>query len=56
MLVRKAEPVGELPEFAERVLALVELIPPARVLTYGDVAILLDCGGPRQVARVMSSY
>ncbi|MGK5626920.1 MGMT family protein [Streptomyces sp. URMC 123] len=35
------EPVGaaqELPEYAERVLELAELIPPGRVMTYGDVA------------------
>ncbi|MGD9482454.1 MGMT family protein [Streptomyces sp. TRM70308] len=30
-----------LPEFAERVLELTELIPPGRVMTYGDVARLL---------------
>lgn len=28
----------ELPEYAERVLAVAELIPPGRVMTYGDVA------------------
>ncbi|WP_257578798.1 MGMT family protein [Streptomyces sp. JJ38] len=31
-------PMGELPEYAERVLEVAELIPPGRVLTYGDVA------------------
>ncbi|MCZ7416669.1 MGMT family protein [Streptomyces sp. WMMC897] len=30
--------MGELPEYAERVLEVAELIPPGRVLTYGDVA------------------
>ncbi|MEU9110827.1 MGMT family protein [Streptomyces sp. NPDC048483] len=29
---------GDLPEYAERVLAVAELIPAGRVMTYGDVA------------------
>ncbi|MGW7246652.1 MGMT family protein [Streptomyces decoyicus] len=29
---------GELPAYAERVLAVAELIPAGRVMTYGDVA------------------
>ncbi|MFC5718784.1 MGMT family protein [Streptomyces gamaensis] len=45
-----------LPEYAERVLAVAELIPPGRVLTYGDVAEWLGGGGPRQVGRVMALY
>lgn len=45
-----------LPEYAERVLDVAELIPPGRVMTYGDVAEWLDEGGPRQVGRVMSLY
>ena len=40
--------------FSDAVLALVDLIPASRVLTYGDVAELLDSGGPRQVGRVLS--
>lgn len=40
--------------FAEAVLAVVDLVPAAHVLTYGDVAELLDRGGPRQVGRVLS--
>ncbi|WP_281289770.1 MGMT family protein [Streptomyces piniterrae] len=47
---------GELPEYAERVLAVAELIPAGRVLTYGDVAEWLEEGGPRQVGRVMALY
>ncbi|MCD9142529.1 MGMT family protein [Streptomyces albireticuli] len=47
---------GELPEYAERVLAVAELIPPGRVMTYGDVAEWLGEGGPRQVGRVMALY
>ncbi|HEX5568103.1 MAG TPA: MGMT family protein [Streptomyces sp.] len=50
------ETVGELPEYAERVLAVVERIPPGRVMTYGDIAEWLGEGGPRQVGRVMALY
>ncbi|MFI1395138.1 MGMT family protein [Streptomyces sp. NPDC020681] len=46
----------ELPEYAERVLEVAELIPRGRVMTYGDVAEWLDEGGPRQVGRVMALY
>ncbi|MGA5422768.1 MGMT family protein [Streptomyces lavendulocolor] len=46
----------ELPEYAERVLEVAELIPPGRVMTYGDVAEWLGEGGPRQVGRVMALY
>ncbi|MEU7239242.1 MGMT family protein [Streptomyces sparsogenes] len=48
--------VDQLPEYAERVLEVAELIPPGRVMTYGDVAEWLDEGGPRQVGRVMALY
>lgn len=40
----------------ERVLAVVERIPPGMVMTYGDVAEYLGEGGPRQVGRVMSLW
>ncbi|MFD5034170.1 MGMT family protein [Streptomyces sp. NPDC058405] len=53
------EPTGEpseLPEYAERVLDVAELIPPGRVMTYGDVAEWLGVGGPRQVGRAMALY
>ncbi|MGA5099460.1 MGMT family protein [Streptomyces lavendulocolor] len=46
----------ELPEYAERVLEVAELIPPGRVMTYGDVAEWLGEGGPRQVGRVMALF
>ncbi|MEV0262655.1 MGMT family protein [Streptomyces sp. NPDC050617] len=46
----------ELPEYAERVLAVAEEIPAGRVMTYGDVAEWLGEGGPRQVGRVMALY
>jgi alkylated DNA nucleotide flippase Atl1 len=46
----------EIPEYAERVLRVAELIPRGRVMTYGDVAEWLEEGGPRQVGRVMALY
>ncbi|MEV0220464.1 MGMT family protein [Streptomyces sp. NPDC050704] len=49
-------PADALPEYAERVLEVAELIPPGRVMTYGDVAEWLEEGGPRQVGRVMALY
>ncbi|MGW5028885.1 MGMT family protein, partial [Streptomyces albidoflavus] len=45
-----------LPPYAERVLDVSELIPPGRVMTYGDIAEWLEEGGPRQVGRVMALY
>lgn len=42
--------------YAERVLDTVDLIPPGKVMTYGDVAEWLGEGGPRQVGRVMALY
>ncbi|GAA3820082.1 MGMT family protein [Streptomyces phyllanthi] len=49
-------PADALPEYAERVLEVADLIPPGRVMTYGDVAEWLEEGGPRQVGRVMALY
>jgi alkylated DNA nucleotide flippase Atl1 len=46
----------EIPEYAERVLHVAELIPRGCVMTYGDVAEWLEEGGPRQVGRVMALY
>lgn len=43
-------------EYAEAVLAIVELVPPGSAVAYGDVAELLGSGGPRQVGSVMSHY
>lgn len=54
--VSTEQPPDELPPFAELVLELTERIPPGLVLTYGDVAELLEQGGPRQVGRVMALY
>ena len=47
---------GELPEFAEAVLGIVDQIPAGMVLAYGDVAEMLGQGGPRQIGAVMSRY
>lgn len=48
--------MNEPTEFAERVLDLVEKIPPGRVMAYGDIAEYLGEGGPRQVGRVMALW
>jgi alkylated DNA nucleotide flippase Atl1 len=43
-------------DFADRVLDVVDIIPPGRVMSYGDIAEYLGDGGPRQVGRVMSLW
>ncbi|RCV50527.1 MGMT family protein [Marinitenerispora sediminis] len=43
-------------DYAERVLDVVERIPPGRVMSYGDVAEYLGEGGPRQVGAVMAAW
>jgi alkylated DNA nucleotide flippase Atl1 len=43
-------------EYVEAVLAIVDLVPAASAVAYGDVAELLGSGGPRQVGTVMSRY
>jgi methylated-DNA-protein-cysteine methyltransferase related protein len=43
-------------DFAEEVLAIVERIPPGRVMSYGAIADWLGKGGPRQVGTVMARY
>ncbi|MCL6673608.1 MULTISPECIES: MGMT family protein [Streptomyces] len=52
----RGEHPDALPAYAERVLEVAELVPPGRVMTYGDVAEWLQEGGPRQVGRVMALY
>ena len=47
-------PLDRVVPYAERVLAVVALIPPGTVMSYGDVAEYLGAGGPRQVGQVMS--
>ncbi|HJQ05409.1 MAG TPA: MGMT family protein [Nocardioides sp.] len=42
-------------EYVERVLELVERIPPGRVTTYGALADAVG-GGPRQVGSVMAHH
>ncbi len=41
--------------YVERVLELVEQVPPGRVTTYGTLAAVVG-GGPRQVGSVMARY
>lgn len=43
-------------DYAERVLEVVERIPPGKVMSYGDIAEYLGEGGPRQVGRVMAVW
>ena len=43
-------------EYVERVLSIVESVPPGRVTTYGLIAEALGSGGPRQVGAVMAAY
>ncbi|MHA7281626.1 MGMT family protein [Arthrobacter sp. TMS2-4] len=47
-------PGADLDDYCEAVLTVAGLIPAGKVLTYGDVAELLDRGGPRQVGRALS--
>lgn len=42
--------------FAERVLDVVDQIPPGQVLAYSDVAALLGEGGARAVGTVMARF
>ena len=60
------EAEGDRPDFIEQVMAMVHAIPPGRVMTYGDIAIVLtaraeraglpDSYGPRMVGFVMSRF
>ena len=43
-------------DYVERVLSIVEQVPPGRVTTYGLIAEALGRGGPRQVGAVMAAY
>jgi alkylated DNA nucleotide flippase Atl1 len=47
-------PIMASDDFDERVLSVVEAIPPGQVMSYGDIAEYVGEGGPRQVGRVMS--
>jgi alkylated DNA nucleotide flippase Atl1 len=44
------------PPFVERVLAVVESIPPGHVMTYGDVAASLGSRAARMVGQIMAYY
>lgn len=44
------------PDVVDAVLTIVDRIPAGKVLTYGDIAVLLEYGGPRQVGTVMSRH
>jgi alkylated DNA nucleotide flippase Atl1 len=54
------------PDFIDQVMAMVRAIPPGRVMTYGDIALVLtaraeraglpDAYGPRMVGFVMSRF
>ncbi|EMY35618.1 DNA binding methylated-DNA-(protein)-cysteine S-methyltransferase [Arthrobacter crystallopoietes BAB-32] len=44
------------PDFVDAVLEVASMVPPGKVLTYGDVAELLGTGGPRQVGSVMARF
>ena len=48
--------VAELTGFARAVLDAVAQIPPGKVLSYGDVAELIDQGSARTVGTVMGRY
>jgi alkylated DNA nucleotide flippase Atl1 len=43
-------------EYVELVLSAVELVPPGRVASYGDIAEFVGRGGARQVGQVMSRH
>ena len=42
--------------FVERVLAVVDSIPPGRVMTYGEVAAVLGSRAARMVGQIMAHY
>jgi len=43
-------------DFVSRVLTVVESIPPAHVMTYGDVAAAIGSRAARAVGQVMAYY
>ena len=52
----RANDLEAIPEFAERVLDVVECIPSGKVMTYGDVAAHLGSRGARVVGQVLARY
>lgn len=51
-----SEPAGPYPPTARRILEAVELIPPGRVLTYGDVAEFVGLRSGRVVGNVLHRF
>ncbi|WP_029947303.1 MGMT family protein [Leifsonia aquatica] len=47
---------GAADSFVERVLGVVESIPPGQVMTYGDVAAVLGSRAARMVGQIMAYY
>ncbi|MFP3466202.1 MGMT family protein [Leifsonia sp. SIMBA_070] len=47
---------GAADSFVERVLEVVDAIPPGRVMTYGDVAATLGSRAARMVGQIMAYY
>lgn len=52
----QSDPGAQLPDYVERVLAVVRAVPAGHVVTYGDIAGWLGEGGARQVGQVLSRY
>jgi alkylated DNA nucleotide flippase Atl1 len=48
--------VAQQEDFVSRALAVVESIPPGRVMTYGDVAAAIGSRAARGVGQVMAYY
>ena len=48
--------MGDVSEFAERVLALVDMVPRGTVVTYGDVARMVGTRSPRSVGQVLARW
>jgi alkylated DNA nucleotide flippase Atl1 len=52
-----SEPAASGPgSFVDRVLEVVDSIPPGRVMTYGDVAATLGSRAARMVGQIMAYY
>lgn len=43
-------------KFIERVLSLIEQVPPGRAVSYGQLADYLGRGGARNIGQIMSVY
>ncbi|MBX3104281.1 MAG: MGMT family protein [Microbacteriaceae bacterium] len=43
-------------DFVERVISVVESIPPGFVMPYGEVASAIGSNAPRAVGRIMAMY